>query len=124
MTRRVRLVRHILDETALSRGTIKRALRPTQHFDARKVEGIDIGTEKCAIGLGARHEEGNIVDGSSYGSANATNVLAADDDARLTGINGLYRKARNLFGQIEQTGIVAQFKFRCRDGRNGHRHVF
>ena len=36
--RRVRLVRHVFDQTALSRGTIERALWPAQHFDARQVE--------------------------------------------------------------------------------------
>ena len=78
--RRVGWIGHVLEETALTAGSIQGALGPAQCLDTLQVPGVEITGETKAVDERVARAEGRIVDVGGDRRADPADVLAAEGD--------------------------------------------
>ena len=117
----VRTVRQVADRAAQRAGTVERALRPKQDFDALKIVQLEVDEERDFAEIGRDRAATIIV---AVTGIDRVGVEAADNDRvalTATAINNV--DTRNIGEGVSKILKALFFDLGTADGRNIERHV-
>ena len=98
-------------------------MRPTQHFDSREVEGVEVGGHHCRVGETAARSERHVIAINTHGRGNATCVDAAHCETRRTRFGSGHRQARDQRREVLKVLDTALFQRVAGENRDRSRNL-